>query len=198
LTEARKKEAAQSAAALNQRGQNLMKEENYSAAADTFVNASQLVNSENTLYLENAGLAFYKAGNYKNFISWLGAAINLDSKAAMTYLHRGEAFAALRIGAAVDLDGRLFGTSGDGGVPRPLLMITEVSNPVFNATASTGKPGYHVILRGSKHFFSSDWGFLPFLSNGMKADRVGDIDPLRASSITKTTLKRSSIDTLRA
>lgn len=64
--------------------------------ADTFVNASQLVNSENMLYLENTGLAFYKAGNYKDSISWPGAAINLDSKAAMTYLHRGEAFAALR------------------------------------------------------------------------------------------------------
>jgi dienelactone hydrolase len=91
-----------------------------------------------------------------------------------------------RIGAAVDLDGRLFGTSADGGVPKPLLMITEFSNAVFNAAASTGKPGYHVILRGSKHFFSSDWGFLPFSSTQIKAQRVGDIDPVRASSITKT------------
>jgi hypothetical protein len=65
-------------------------------------------------------------------------------------------------------------------------MITEFSNAVFNAAASTGKPGYHVILRGSKHFFSSDWGFLPFSSTQIKAQRVGDIDPVRASSITKT------------
>jgi hypothetical protein len=96
LAEARKKEAAQSAAALNERGQNLMKEEKYSAAADTFVNASQLVNSENTLYLENAGRAFYKAGNYKDSIFWLGMAISMDAKAAMMYLHRADAFAALR------------------------------------------------------------------------------------------------------
>lgn len=96
LAEARKKEAAQSAAALNARGQNLMKEEKYSGAADAFVNASQLVNSENTLYLENAGRAFYKAGNYKDSIFWLGMAISMDAKATMMYLHRADAFAALR------------------------------------------------------------------------------------------------------
>jgi hypothetical protein len=91
-----------------------------------------------------------------------------------------------RIGAAVDLDGRLFGTSADGGVPRPLLMMTEFSNAVFDAASSTGKPGYHVILSGSKHFFSSDWGLLPFSSKQIKSQRVGDIDPVRASFITKT------------
>ena len=89
-------EVAQAATALNERGQELMKEEKYSAAAETFVKASQLVNGENELYPNNAGRAFYKAGNYKDSISWLGAALSLDPKAALTYLHRAEAFLALR------------------------------------------------------------------------------------------------------
>lgn len=91
-----------------------------------------------------------------------------------------------RVAAAVDLDGRLFGTAADGGIPKPLLLLTEVSNPVFNAASSTGKPGYHLILGNSLHFFSADWAFLPFLSPKQKAQRVGSIEPSRALSITST------------
>ena len=57
-----------------------MKEEHYNVAAGTFVNASQLVNGENVLYLENAGRAYYKADQYKDSIAWLGAALSLDPK----------------------------------------------------------------------------------------------------------------------
>ncbi len=96
LAETRKKEAGQAAAALNERGGNLMKEEHYNVAAGTFVNASQLVNGENVLYLENAGRAYYKADQYKDSIAWLGAALSLDPKAALAYFHRAEAFLALR------------------------------------------------------------------------------------------------------
>lgn len=91
-----------------------------------------------------------------------------------------------RVNAAVDLDGRLFGTSAEGGVLKPLLLITEMSNPVFNASSSTGKPEYHVILAGSKHFFSADWGFMSFVPQSAKAERVGVIDPARALAITKS------------
>jgi hypothetical protein len=40
------------------------------------------------LYLENAGRAFYKTGNYKDSIFFLGMAISMDAKPAITYLHR--------------------------------------------------------------------------------------------------------------
>ncbi|PYU79730.1 MAG: hypothetical protein DMG50_22885 [Acidobacteria bacterium] len=64
-------------------------------AAKSFSEASQIVNSENPLYDNNAGYAYYKAGNYKYSIGSLGMAMRMDPKRAIAYLNRADAFVAL-------------------------------------------------------------------------------------------------------
>ena len=82
-------------APLNDRGLSLMKEGKYEAAAAEFVKASQLDRSSNPLFSNNAGYAYYKSGDYKSAISWIGMAMRCDSKRAIAYLNRGDAFVGL-------------------------------------------------------------------------------------------------------
>ncbi len=95
LYNARNAIAVKAAVALNEQGMTLMKEGKYGDAAKSFSEASQIVNSENPLYDNNAGYAYYKSGNYKYSVGSLGMAIRMDPKRAIAYLNRGDAFAAL-------------------------------------------------------------------------------------------------------
>jgi hypothetical protein len=82
------------AANLNEDGMMLMRERKYRDATEAFIKAAGL-DPSNALYPNNAGFAYYKAGDYYFSIEWLGKAIQIDPKRAIAYLNRGDALAKL-------------------------------------------------------------------------------------------------------
>ncbi len=108
ISNIRKVKSQRDAAAMNEQGMKLMKEGNYADAEKSFREASHTVNSENPLYDNNAGYAYYKAGNYKYSIGVLGTAIMVDPKRAIAYLNRGDAFVALHYSAKGRQDAKDF------------------------------------------------------------------------------------------
>ena len=98
-----------------------------------------------------------------------------------------------RVRAALDLDGTLTGEVVKSGLAKPFLMFDHPHPDETNYHRDSivfrdAKPGYRLILAGSQHSFSADWGFLPFIPDARKAE-LGTIDPGRALAITKAYVK---------
>jgi hypothetical protein len=94
-----------------------------------------------------------------------------------------------RVRAALDLDGTLVGDVVESGLSKPFLMFDhphpgETNYHRDDVVFREAKPGYRLILSGSQHSFSGDWGFLPFIPTSVKKE-FGTIDPARALTITK-------------
>lgn len=95
-----------------------------------------------------------------------------------------------RVRAALDLDGTLAGDVVESGLSKPFLMFDhphpgETNYHRDDVVLRDAKPGYRLILAGSEHSFSGDWGLLPFIPAGAKKTGLGSIDPARALTITK-------------
>jgi hypothetical protein len=91
-----------------------------------------------------------------------------------------------RVRVAIDIDGTLRGNVVEGGLLKPVLLLTEPGeDSTFSTVLEKGKPAYRLILAGSQHFFSTDMGQMPFLSKEDRAKASGSIDPTRALMITK-------------
>ena len=94
-----------------------------------------------------------------------------------------------RVRAALDLDGTLVGDVVKSGLSKPFLMFDhphpgETNYHRDDVVFREAKPGYRLILAGSQHSFSGDWGLLPFIPTSVKKE-FGTIDPARALTITK-------------
>ncbi len=94
-----------------------------------------------------------------------------------------------RVRAALDLDGTLVGDVVESGLSKPFLTFDhphpgETNYHRDDVVFREAKPGYRLILAGSQHSFSGDWGLLPFLPMSVKKE-LGTIDPARALTITK-------------
>ncbi len=94
-----------------------------------------------------------------------------------------------RVRAVVDLDGTLTGDVVESGLAKPFLIFDhphpgETNYHRDDVVLRDAKPGYRLILAGSQHSFSGDWGLLPFIPDARKA-AMGTIDPARALIITK-------------
>jgi dienelactone hydrolase len=94
-----------------------------------------------------------------------------------------------RVRAVLDLDGTLTGDVVENGPSKPFLMLDHPHPGETNyhrdaVVLRDAKPGFRLILAGSQHSFSADWGFLPFIPDARKAE-MGTIDPARALTITK-------------
>ncbi len=95
-----------------------------------------------------------------------------------------------RVRVALDLDGTLVGDVVESGLSKPFLMFDhphpgETNYHRDNVVLRDAKPGYRLILAGSQHSFSGDWGLLPFIPASAKKAGLGPIDPVRALTITK-------------
>jgi pimeloyl-ACP methyl ester carboxylesterase len=95
-----------------------------------------------------------------------------------------------RIRAALDLDGTLAGGVVESGLAKPFLMFDHPHPGETNyhrdaVVFRDAKPGYRLILAGSTHSFSADFGFLPFIPASAKKAGLGTIDPARALTITE-------------
>jgi hypothetical protein len=86
--------SAERAAAMNEDGIELMKQEAYRAASVEFTEASNL-SPGSALFANNAGFAFYKVEAYEDSVSWLKKAIAIDPTRALAYLNLGDAYAKL-------------------------------------------------------------------------------------------------------
>ncbi len=92
-----------------------------------------------------------------------------------------------RVRAALDLDGTLTGDVVESGLSKPFLMFDhphpgETNYHRDGVVFRDAQPGYRLILAGSEHSFSGDFGLLPFVPTSAKK---GTIDPARALTITK-------------
>jgi hypothetical protein len=95
-----------------------------------------------------------------------------------------------RVRAVLDLDGTLAGDVVESGLSKPFLMFDhphpgETNYHRDEVVFRNAKPGYRLILAGSQHSFSGDWGLLPFIPAGAKKAGLGPIDPARALTITR-------------
>jgi hypothetical protein len=95
-----------------------------------------------------------------------------------------------RVQAALDLDGTLTGDVVESGLSKPFLMFDHPHPGETNyhqdaVVFRDAKPGYRLILAGSQHSFSGDWGLLPFIPAAAKKAALGPIDPVRALTITE-------------
>jgi hypothetical protein len=94
-----------------------------------------------------------------------------------------------RVRAALDLDGTLAGDVVKSGLLKPFLMFDhphpgETNYHRDDVVYRDAKPAYRLILAGSQHSLSSDFGLLPFVPPS--ARKAGDtIDPARALAITR-------------
>jgi hypothetical protein len=94
-----------------------------------------------------------------------------------------------RVRAAIDLDGTLIGDVVESGMAKPFLIFDHTHPGETNyhrddVVLRDAKPGYRLILAGSQHSFSGDWGMLPFIPASVKKE-LGTIDQARALTITK-------------
>jgi dienelactone hydrolase len=95
-----------------------------------------------------------------------------------------------RVRAALDLDGTLVGEVVESGLLKPFLMFDHPhpGERDYHRDAVVfrdAKPAYRLILAGSTHSFSGDFGFLPFIPTGAKQAAFGTIDPARALVVAK-------------
>jgi dienelactone hydrolase len=95
-----------------------------------------------------------------------------------------------RVRAALNLDGTLVGDVVESGLSKPFLMFDHPHPGETNyhrdaVVFRDAKPAYRLILAGSTHSFSADFGFLPFIPTSAKKAGSGTIDPARALTITK-------------
>ncbi len=95
-----------------------------------------------------------------------------------------------RVRAALDLDGTLVGDVVESGLLKPFLMFDHPHPGETNyhrdaVVLRDAKPAYRLILAGSEHSFSGDFGLLPFIPTSVKKSKLGTIDPARALTITK-------------
>jgi hypothetical protein len=114
-----------------------------------------------------------------------------------------------RVRAVFDLDGMMTEDVAHRGLPKPVAIMNSDTIPVqamarnplmsYDSVLRTAKPGYHLRLAGSVHFFESDYGLLPFLPPSARPHPatppmtpgqftmplVGTIDPVRALTITE-------------
>jgi dienelactone hydrolase len=95
-----------------------------------------------------------------------------------------------RVRAALNLDGTLVGDVVESGLSKPFLMFDHPHPGETNyhrdaVVFRDAKPAYRLILAGSTHSFSGDFGFLPFIPTSAKQTGSGTIDPARALTITK-------------
>lgn len=95
-----------------------------------------------------------------------------------------------RVLAALDLDGTLAGDVVESGLSKPFLMFDHPHPGETNyhrdaVVFRDAKPGYRLVLAGSTHSFSADFGFLPFIPESAKKAGLGTIDPARALTISR-------------
>jgi dienelactone hydrolase len=100
--------------------------------------------------------------------------------AAVLYLAHDDA----RVGAVFDIDGSPVWDASNGGVGKPVLILSSASVTVgYLDVLSEAKPGVHLRLTGTGHTFSTDIRSMPFLRQLADSSSIA---PNRALAVTAT------------
>lgn len=94
-----------------------------------------------------------------------------------------------RVRAVADLDGMLARSVAEGGLAKPVMVLSSDSIPkaamarnplmAYSRAMEAARPGLHLRLLGSTHYYSSDLGLLAFLPPSVKPGNASD--PARAT-----------------
>jgi hypothetical protein len=83
------------ATARNKEGMQLMEQKDYEGAMAKFAEAA-VKNSDDPIFANNAGFAYYKMGKYEDSLYWYDKTIEIDPERAVAYLNLGDSLAKLK------------------------------------------------------------------------------------------------------